>query len=93
MAVIHITVGTCTGAPATHSMTRNTLVRFSTWDTEVDDTTLLVPPMRSAIRLMVGAGWAMNSFPHTGVRDGRAFAFAPQDPVDIDLGFDQVPRV
>jgi hypothetical protein len=93
MAVIHITGGTCTGAPATHSMTRNTLVRFSTLDTEVDDTTLLGPPMRSVIRPMVDAGWAMSSFPHGGARDGRAFAYARPDPVDIDRGFDQVSRV
>ena len=62
-------------------------------DTEVDDTTSLVPPMRSAIRPMVGAGWAMNSFPHGGARGGRAFAYARPDPVDIDRGFDPVPRV
>ena len=92
-AVTPITGGTSTGATAIRSMTQPILVRFSTSDIEVDDTTLLVPPMRSAIRRIVGAGWAMNSFPRVGAGDGRAFACVRPDLVDIDRGFDQVPRV
>jgi hypothetical protein len=83
-AVTLITGGTSTGATATRSMTPPILVQFSTSDIEVDDTTLLVLPMRSAIRLMVGAGWAMNSFPHGGARDGGAFAYVRRDPVGIN---------
>jgi hypothetical protein len=93
MAATHITGGTYTGARATRFMTRNTSVRFGTLAIAADHTTSLVPPMRSAIRPMVDAGWAMNSFPRTGEPDGRVFAFAPQDQVDIDQTFDQVPRV
>ena len=92
-AVTPITGGTSTGDTAIRSMTPPILVRFSTSDIEVDDMTLLVPPMRSAIRLMVGAVWAMNSFPHGGAGDGRAFAYVRRDPVGINRGFDQVPRV
>ena len=93
VTAVTITGGTSTGATAIRSMTPPILVRFSTSDIEVDDTTLLVPRMRSAIRPMVGAGWAMNSFPRAGARDGRAFAYVRRDPVGINRGLDQVPRV
>jgi hypothetical protein len=92
-AVIPNTGGTSIGATATRSMTQPILVQYSTSDIEVDDTTLLVPPMRSATRPMGDAGWAMNSSPHAGARGGRVFAYVRPDPVDINRGLDQVPRV
>jgi hypothetical protein len=92
-AVTPITGGTSIGAKATRSMMQPILVRYSTSDIEVDDTTLLVPPMRSATRPMGDAGSATNSFPHAGARGGRAFAYVRPDLVDINRGLDQVPRV
>src|SRR6476646_72753 len=92
-AVTPITGGTSIGAKATRFMMRPISVRYSTSDTEVDDTTLLVPPMRSVTRPMGDAGWATNSSPHAGARGGRTFAYVRPDLVDINRGFDQVPRV
>ena len=90
---IPITGGTSIGATATRSMTQPISVRYSTSDIEVDDTTLLVPPMRSATRPMGDAGWAMNLFPRAEAQDGRAFGYVRPDLVDINRGLDLVLRV